>query len=68
MRAVITLTVPGTSSAGRARLQAMRRHVVHVAVKALRQPGQQTRLGRGQIDAGHADLGESEFPAPGLNA
>ena len=35
-------------------------------MKTLFEPGQQTRLGAGQVDACHADLGESEFPAPGL--
>lgn len=29
------------------------------------QPGLQTRLGRRQVDTGHADLGESEFTGPG---
>ncbi|MET0540545.1 MAG: tRNA (adenosine(37)-N6)-threonylcarbamoyltransferase complex ATPase subunit type 1 TsaE, partial [Variovorax sp.] len=31
------------------------------------QPGHQTRLGAGQVDACHADLGESEFPGQRLN-
>lgn len=31
------------------------------------QPGQQTRFGARKIDTGHANLGKSEFPAPGLN-
>lgn len=33
-------------------------------MKALRQPGQKTGLGGGQIDPGDADLGKSERPGP----
>lgn len=36
-------------------------------MKALFQPGQQSRLGAGQIDTTDADLGESKIPAPDLN-
>ena len=36
-------------------------------MKALLQPGHQSRLGRAQVNASHANLGESEFPAPSLN-
>ena len=36
-------------------------------MKTLLQPGQQTRLGAGQIYASHANLGESKFLAPSLN-
>ena len=35
-------------------------------METLRQPGQQTGLGAGQVDARHANLGESKFLAPGL--
>jgi len=35
-------------------------------MKALFEPGQQAGLGGRQVDSGHSDLGESEFPAPGL--
>ena len=35
MRAVITLTVPGTSSAGRARFMPWRGHVIHLAMEAV---------------------------------
>ena len=46
---------------GRARaLQAMAFHVVHAAVKALLEPGQQPRLGAGQVDIGHAQSGKAE--------
>jgi tRNA threonylcarbamoyladenosine biosynthesis protein TsaE len=34
-------------------------------MEAAFQPGLQTRLGRRQVDTGHADLGESEFTGPG---
>jgi hypothetical protein len=66
MRAVITLTVPGTSSAGRARFRPWRpcnasRHGTGG------QPLQQTGLGRGQIHAGHADLGKSQLASPVLH-
>lgn len=36
-------------------------------MKTLLQPGQQAGFGRRQVDIGHADLGESEFSAPGLD-
>ncbi|MDD2729798.1 MAG: hypothetical protein PHR85_11655 [Malikia sp.] len=36
-------------------------------MKTLLQPGQQAGFSRGQFDIGHADLGESEFSAPGLD-
>ena len=32
-----------------------------------RQPGQKARFGARKVDAGHPDLGKSQFPAPGLN-
>ena len=64
MRAVITLTVPGTSSAGRARFRPWRCHVVHAPWKPgasqSRRPGSAAR----QVDAGHADLGESQLMRP----
>jgi len=36
-------------------------------VKTLFQPGQQAGLCRSEVDIGHADLGESQFSAPGLD-
>jgi len=39
--------------------------VVHLPVKALRQPLHQARLGRRQVHTGHANLGESQLPGPG---
>jgi tRNA threonylcarbamoyladenosine biosynthesis protein TsaE len=36
-------------------------------VKSGRQPRLKARFGAGKVDAGHPDLGESQFPAPGLN-
>ena len=54
---------------GRARaLQTVRGHVVHAAVKALRQPLAQARLGAGQVHARHADLGKSQLLGPGAHA
>ena len=35
-------------------------------METLFEPGQQAGLGGRQVDSGHSDLGESEFPAPGL--
>jgi tRNA threonylcarbamoyladenosine biosynthesis protein TsaE len=64
MRAVMTDTVPGTSSAGRAR-EAVRRHVGHLAVEA-RWPAIAIRPSSAsrEIDARDADLGESELAGP----
>jgi hypothetical protein len=45
-------------------LQAVRRHVVHRAVKSVVQPCEQRGFGGGEIDAGDADLGKSELAAP----
>lgn len=42
----------------------MGRHVAHLAVEAGGQPGGKTGFGCRQIDAGHADLGESERVGP----
>jgi tRNA threonylcarbamoyladenosine biosynthesis protein TsaE len=36
-------------------------------VKSGLKPRPKARFGAGKVGAGHADLGESEFPAPGLN-
>jgi hypothetical protein len=55
MRAVMTRTVPGTSSAGRARFS-RGGHVTHLTVKTGLKPGQQARLGGGQIHTGYANL------------
>ena len=49
-------------------LEAMRRHVVHLAVKALLQPTQQTRLTGGQIHTGDANLRKSQLFGPGGDA
>ena len=45
-------------------LHSVRGHVVHLAVKAVVEPCGQPRLGRRQIDSGHADLGKSELASP----
>ena len=51
---------------GRTRaLHAVRGHVVHLAVKAVVDPGGEARLDRPQVDAGDADLGKSELAPPG---
>jgi tRNA threonylcarbamoyladenosine biosynthesis protein TsaE len=53
---------------GRARaLEPVRGHVVHVAMKTRRQPGEQSRLGRSQINTGDANLRESKLTRPRLN-
>ena len=39
-------------------------HVVHLAVEPVGQPGRKTGLGRGQVHAGHADLGKSAITGP----
>lgn len=54
---------------GRARApQAMRGHVVHLAMETFGQPLHQSRLGGGQVHAGHADLGESQLARPALDS
>ena len=40
---------------------------MHLAMKPLRQPLQQTGFCRGQIHARHADLGKSQLASPGLH-
>jgi tRNA threonylcarbamoyladenosine biosynthesis protein TsaE len=40
-------------------------HVGHLAMKAVVKPGEETRLRVGEIDTGHADLGESKLMGPG---
>lgn len=39
-------------------------HIVHFSVETLGQPGRKPGFGRGQIDAGHADLGKSAITGP----
>ena len=45
----------------------MRGHVVHVAVESCGQPGQQSGLGRRQVNTGDANLRESKLTRPRLN-
>jgi tRNA threonylcarbamoyladenosine biosynthesis protein TsaE len=53
---------------GRARtLEPVRGHVVHVTMKAGRQPGQQAGLSRTQVNTSHANLRESKLARPCLN-
>ena len=53
---------------GRARtFEAVGGHISHVTMEPLGQPRHQPRLGRGQIDTRHANLGESELTCPLLN-
>jgi tRNA threonylcarbamoyladenosine biosynthesis protein TsaE len=40
---------------------------MHAAVKARFKPSAQARLGAGEVNAGHADLGESHFVSPAPN-
>ncbi len=42
-------------------------HVAHGPVPLLLQPRRETAFVVGQVDAGHANLLEAEFPAPGLD-
>ena len=53
---------------GRARaFEAVRGHVVHVTVESCGQPGEQSGLGRRQVDTGDANLRESKLTCPRLN-
>ena len=54
----------GHQLCGAGALEAVALHIVHVAIKALSQPGQQTGLGGRQIHTGHANLGESQLLPP----
>ena len=65
MRAEITRTVPGTSSAGRLRLRAVAFHVGHLAVTAGREPALEQRFVLRERGVGDAELGEAEL-APEL--
>ena len=47
--------------------KAMRGHVMHVTMKSGSQPGRQSRFGRSEINARHANLRESELARPRLN-
>jgi hypothetical protein len=49
-------------------LDAVADQVIHLAHAALFEPGHQPGLVLGQVDAGDADLLESQFPAPFLDA
>ena len=42
-------------------------HVRHLAVETAGQPGEQPRFRSGQVDTGHADLGESKLVGPGTH-
>jgi tRNA threonylcarbamoyladenosine biosynthesis protein TsaE len=48
-------------------LEPVRGHVVHVAMKTCPQPGEQSGLGRGQVNTGYANLRESKLTRPCLN-
>ena len=48
-------------------LESVRGHVMHVTMKPGRQPGRQSRFGRRQINACHANLRESKLTRPCLN-
>jgi hypothetical protein len=54
---------------GRARAErAVARHILHLAMPALREPLQQPRLRRAEIGVGDADRLEAELASPGLDA
>jgi hypothetical protein len=63
MRTAMTLSVPGTSSAGRLR-RAVPRHPRHFAVPPERQPALQPGLVLRQFGARDADRAEAELPGP----
>lgn len=48
-------------------LQTVRGHVIHLAVKAVIQPGLQARFCAGQVNARHSDLGKTQFVGPSAN-
>jgi hypothetical protein len=68
MRAAITRRVPGTSSAGRRALAAVRCHIIHLAMKTLGQPGFEAGLAGGKVGVGDAHIGKTEFAAQALIA
>ncbi len=47
--------------------RAMARHIIHLAVAALRQPIQQSGFCRAEVDAGKADGGKAQLVAPATN-
>ncbi len=67
MRTEMTRRVPGTNRDGRLRFAAVAGHVIHLAMKAPRQPVIEPRLGLHQPGVGDAHLVEPQFPAPGLH-
>jgi hypothetical protein len=56
-------SVPGTSSAGGG-AYAMRRHIIHLAMKSPIQPRLQARFGCAQVAVGDAHPGKAEFAPP----
>jgi len=44
------------------------RHILHLAMPALREPFEEPRLRRGQIRIGDADRLETELGSPGLDS
>ncbi|MET4576509.1 tRNA threonylcarbamoyl adenosine modification protein YjeE [Ottowia thiooxydans] len=48
-------------------LEAMRGHVIHLAVKSVIKPGLQARFGTGQVNACHSNLGKPQFVGPRAN-
>jgi hypothetical protein len=63
MRTQITLTVPGTSSAGRARFRPWRARGGDAAVEAGGEPVEQALLGIRQVDASNGQGGKTQLPA-----
>ncbi len=67
MRQLMTHCVPGTSSAGRARLRAVTRHIIHLAMATGCQPVQQAGFRRAEVDAREAHSGKAQVAAPVAN-
>ena len=57
----------GNQLGGARALESVRGHVVHVTVESCGQPGEQSGLGRRQVNPGHANLRESKLTRPSLN-
>lgn len=47
-----------------AALDAVRRHIIHLAMKPLSQPRLQSRFGRTQVNVGNPDCGKAELAPP----
>ena len=68
MRQEMTRRVPGMQLRRARAERAMARHILHLAMPALREPFEQPRLGRREVGVGDADRLEAELGAPLLDA